>query len=190
MIHQTLRALVEQLNDFLRITFTLSTDIVQLAPIEVEADNADNRVSVSIVGLERETAAGIRFERQAAGNSQLGTAPKWLVNAHILFAVLFKEKQYGEAVRVLSAILLFLQRHTSFVVPESGARYAIEPVNLSYADQASLWGMLGVSYQPSVLARIRLLTIESGEIVNISASVEGHDTATKAGGGGAGSTEP
>lgn len=188
MIYHTLRALVEQLNDFLRSTFTLSTDIVQLVPVQGDADSAtDNHVSVSIVGLERETAAGIRFEREAVGNSQLGTAPKWLVNANILFAVLFKEKQYGEAVRVLSAILLFLQRHTSFVVPESGARYAIEPVNLSYADQASLWGMLGVSYQPSVLVRIRLLTVESGEIVDISASVEGHDTATKAGGGGAGS---
>lgn len=190
MIYHILRALVEQLNDFLRTTFTLSTDIVQLGPVRGDADSAtDNRISVSIVGLERETAAGIRFERQAAGTSQLGTAPKWLINTHILFAVLFKEKQYGEGVRVLSAVLLFLQRHTSFVVPESGVRYAIEPVNLSYADQASLWGMLGVSYQPSVLARIRLLTIESGEIVDISSSVEGHETATKAGGGGAGNTE-
>ena len=189
MVYQTLRVLVEQLNDFLRNTFSLSTDIAKLAPVLDEGDGAkDNRVSVSIVGVERETAAGIRFARQAAGNSRVGTAPKWQVHVHILLTVLFKEKQYGEAVRVLSAILLFLQRHTTFFVPETGGRYAIEPVNLSYADQASLWGTLGVSYQPSVLARIRLLTIDSGEVVDIAASIEGHDTETRAA-GGAGNNE-
>ncbi len=184
MVYQTLRLLVEQLNDFLRVSFTLSKDIVQLAPIQGDADSpTENRVSVSIVGFERETAGGIRFERQAAGQSQVGSAPKWHVNVHVLFTVLFKEKQYGEAVRVFSAILLFLQRNTSFMVPGTGTRYAIEPVNLSYADQASLWGVLGVSYQPSVLTRVRLVTVQSGQILDISASVEGHDATTKAGGG-------
>lgn len=176
MIYPALKSLVLQLNDYLRVSFGLSHDIAHLAPASREQGaEASNRVCVSIVGFERDNTGGIRFEKQVSDTRHLSRAPKWQISLHVLFAVVFKEKQYGESVQVFAALLAFLQRNTLIHVADTNKKYAVEPINLSYADQASLWGMLDTPYSPSLLCQLRLLAVEDGEVRGISTAVSGQD---------------
>lgn len=176
MIYLALKALVLQMNDYLRVSFGLTQDIVHLAPVHREQNSESaNQVSVSIVGMERDNAGGVRFEKQMSDARHIAKAPKWQISLHVLFAVIFKDKQYGESIQVFTAVLSFLQRNTMILVPDTNKKYAIEPVNLSYSDQSSLWGMLDTPYSPSVLCQLRMISVDDGEIIEISSAVTGQD---------------
>lgn len=180
MIYPALKSLVQQLNDYLRYSFQLSRDIVFLAPVFGDlGTDTPNRVCVSVVGFEKDNAGGIRFEKQVSDNRHIGKAPKWQISLHFLVSVVFKDKQYAESVQILSGVLAFLQRNTMLTVPATSKKYAIEPINLSYSDQASMWSMLNTAYHPSVLCQMRMITVEDGEIVDIAASVGAQDTNVK-----------
>lgn len=177
MLYPALKSLVLQMNDYFRVSFGLTHDIAQLAPVYGEpTSELANRVCVSIVGMERENAGGVRFERHIAESRHIGKAPKWQLSLSILFAVVFRDKQYAESIQVFSAMLSFLQRNTLLVDLESNRKFAIEPVNLSFAEQSSLWSMLDTTYYPSVLCNIRMISVDDGEILEISTAVSGQDT--------------
>lgn len=177
MIYPALKSLVQQLNDHLRYSYQLSRDIVFLAPVFGDlGTDLPNRVCVSVVGFEKDNSGGIRFERQSAENRHVGKAPKWQISLHFLVSVLFKDKQYAESVQILSGILTFLQRNTMLTVPSTSKKYAIEPINMSYSDQASLWSMLDTPYHPSVLCQMRMITVEDGEVANVAAGIGAQDT--------------
>jgi hypothetical protein len=112
MLYKTLTYITRQLNEYLRLRFKLTNDIVFLSPPKV-SENAvpTNRVGVSMVGIERESGAGISFNRQqvSSGQSKRGV-PDRQINIFILFAVVFRDKQYEESLQILSGILSFIQK--------------------------------------------------------------------------------
>jgi hypothetical protein len=53
--------------------------------------------------------------------------------------------------------------------------FAIEPVNLSFHELSNLWGIFGGIYYPSVLCRIRTLTVDEQEITDLSGIIMGKE---------------
>ena len=180
MIHRTLSLLVGHLNDYLRLSFRLKEDIAFLSPVK-DTDNSlpTNRVSISIMGIERETAGGISFNRRAIETGSVSkTAPPWHVNINVLMAVAFQDKQYDESIQILSAILSFIQKNTTIPFKDT-ERFALEMINLSAHDLSNLWGILGVNYLPSILCKVRVLVIDEQEIMDLSTAIGRQDVDSK-----------
>lgn len=59
---------------------------------------------------------------------------------------------------------------------ESGTMLSIEPVNLSFQEQSNLWSIHGGTYYPSILCKIRLLTMDEQEVTDLSTIIASSDT--------------
>lgn len=166
MIARTLSALSSFSSDYLRRTFSLDEDIVCLQPLfNLSQSSPDNKIHLSLVNVERETAGGIQFNKTSISGSytQKG-APSWMLNLYIMFAAIFSEKQYEESLQLLSGLFVFLQTTSKFTIPQSNITFNLEPVNLSFNELSNLWSINGSNYFPSVLCKVRVLNIDSEEI--------------------------
>lgn len=170
MIHTTLSHLASSLSDYLKRTFALNEDMVCMQSIPINVSSVtEHKLFLTLVNVERETAQGIRFGGQKSGSGQYiqKTPPPWLVNLYVLFSTAFPEKQYEDALQVLSAVCLYLQSNPVHTLSQTGEEFFVEPVNLSFNELANLWGILGGSYCPSVLCKVRLLTLDALEVKGI-----------------------
>lgn len=170
MLYKALDTIRQLLNEHLKISFRLTEDMVCISPMkEGEGTAKSNRVVISLVNVERETAGGVQFKSQTvSANYSRKSAPSWQLNLYLLFAARFSEKHYTDSLRVFAGVLSFLQKNHVFTVQSSGWSLAIEPVNLSLQELANLWGVSGGSYYPSVLCKVRVLNVEGGEIIDLS----------------------
>ena len=81
-----------------------------------------------------------------------------------MLAAVFDERQYGESLSVLSDTLLFIQSSPRFTVEKTD--YTIEIVSTTTQDMNNVWTLLGGQYYPSVVCKIRRLTLDSGEVAS------------------------
>jgi hypothetical protein len=72
-------------------------------------------------------------------------------------------------------LVIFIQRKNSYNEQDSEIPFAIEPVNLSFHELSNLWGILGGVYYPSILCKIRALTIDEQEIIDLSGIIFGKE---------------
>jgi len=87
-----------------------------------------------------------------------------MMNFYTLFSSVFSEKQYEESLQILSTVFTYLQSNNTINIPQSSLSFAIEPVNISFNELSNLWSILGGSYYPSILCKIRALQINSEEV--------------------------
>ncbi|WP_199119188.1 DUF4255 domain-containing protein [Pedobacter sp. ASV28] len=169
MIYRTLQLLTEQLNEYLKLSFNLREDMVFLSPVKDDHKVFPaNRVSVMLVGLGRETAGGINFPQATiSGQHTKRMSPSWQLHINVLLSVVFQDKQYEESLQLLSVILSFIQKSPVLRSPDRSNEFAIEPVNLSIQEMANLWGICGGGYFPSMMFRLRFVTIDMQDIQEI-----------------------
>jgi len=181
MLYKTLLHFTQLLNDHLKLSFKLTEDIAFLCPVKESGSVLPtNRMGISLVNIERETGNGIRFRHQSSENNYSHkTSPAWHLNIYVLISAIFAEKQYTESLQLLSGTLSFLQKKNLLDMQESGLTFAIEPVNLSFHEQSNLWGILGGTYYPSILCKIRILTVDEQEIIDLSAIIGEPETISK-----------
>lgn len=180
MIYKALQIVTEQLNGYLKLSFKLREDIAFLSPIK-DADKVypSNRVSITLVGLERETSGGISFQRTViSDNAVKRTAPPWQMNVNILISVIFQDRQYEESLQILSAVLSFIQKNNMITSQDQSVSFAIDPVNLSIHELSNLWGICGDSYFPSMVCRLRVLTVDENEILDLSGIMKSRELTT------------
>jgi len=169
MIFEAIQLLSGQLNDYLKIRFRLTEDIVFISPIKDSAKAFPNRVGITLVGLERETAGGISFQRRTVSDSTSAqSAPSWQVSLNLLISVIFQEKQYEESLRLFSAVIAFIQKNNMVRSANENLSFSLEVVNLSLHELSNLWSISGENYYPSVVCKIRLLEVDAGEIMDLS----------------------
>lgn len=169
MIFKAIQLLSGQLNDYLKLQFRLTEDIVFISPIKDSAKNFPNRVGITVVGLERETAGGISFQRKVISETASAqSAPSWQVSLNVLISVIFQEKQYEESLRLFSAVVAFIQKNNMVRSSNEGLSFSLEVMNLSMHELSNLWSICGENYYPSVVCKIRLLEVDAGEIIDLS----------------------
>jgi len=178
MIYKNLKLLAQQLNDYLKLNFRLKEDLVHLSAVKLQENSLpSNRVSISVIGLERETGAGITFNRKALSGAASGkTVPSWQVNVNVLIAVIFQEKQYEESLQVFSALTSFLQKNNVISMEETGTSFSLEPVNLSINELSNLWSICGENYYPSIYCRMRVITVDEQEVTDLSYMISKPET--------------
>lgn len=169
MIFESIQLLSRQLNDYLKLRFKLSEDIVFVSPVKDENKSFPNRVSISLVGLERESAAGIQFQRKRISDSSFAeSAPSWQINLNLLISVIFQEKLYEESLRLFSGVVSFIQKNNLLRLGAEGRSVSLEVVNLSVNELSNLWSFCGENYYPSLVCKMRLIEVDSEEINDLS----------------------
>lgn len=170
MIAAVVSHISEILNDTIKRDFNLSRDIVKIQPIE---DNVtDGAITVSLLSMERDTSAGIAFTKKNVSDkfSSKGNPP-WNMNLYILVSAVFPQKQYEEALQLITHALKVLQENQILFFEQSGTHFTLEPVNLTLQELSNVWSISGGSYHPSVICKVRTITIDSNTITQIDSSI-------------------
>lgn len=129
-----------------------------------------NKMIVSLISVERETAGGISAPIQSNEKGYARMTPPLLLNLNIMLAAVYDEKQYAESLSVFSDTLKFIQSVPKFEI--DGEAYTIEIITLSSQDLNNVWTTLGGQYYPSVMCRIRRLIIDAEEIISSGSIAE------------------
>jgi Pvc16 N-terminal domain len=137
---------------------------------------AQDTVGLTLVNIEEERT----FKAQVptwvtVGGRQVAREPEIRLNLHVLAAVNFTD--YAEGLRYLSLVIAFFQLHPSFgpddfpsLDPRIGSLTA-ELYSMGYEQINQLWGFVGGKQLPSVVYRVRVVTVQDEEIMSIGAPI-------------------
>lgn len=162
MIRMVLTHFAARLDEYLRRKFPQPEGVVEVGFIGKGSDEKPCKLIISLVNIERETAAGISGGIRRGSSEYERSYPPILLNLDLMLAAVYDEKRYAESLSVLSETLTFVQSHPSFEF--EGQLYTIEIVTLSAQDTNNIWTTLGGQYYPSVMCKLRRLAIDAREV--------------------------
>ena len=187
MIDAALGLMAGQLNEHLRRRFQLSEDLAVLSNLLEQNGSlvplVANKLVLFLAGVERDTiahrASGANLGLQA---QQLTTGAPVYLNLLVMCAANFSGGNYPEALKFLSSAIAFFQSHQ--VLDQHNApgldarleRLVLSIENLSSSEMHSLWGIHSGRYLPSVLYRVRMISLDGQQVIGRDTSVRGIDT--------------
>ncbi len=198
MIHSTLKFLTRSINDYLKIKNNLEEDKVFLTHVSGEAGVAipDKALGLSLVNIEEEKV----FKEQSAtfinrdGKVEYRN-PELKLNLYVLISANYQNKvlsdpsdDYYEGLKQLSHVISFFQAKNVFTHDNAPVLAAEDPrikklivelYSYSFEQMYNFWSVLGTKYLPSVLYKVRLLTIQEGELINDALPIEEIDLLAK-----------
>ena len=176
MIDSAIGQVASQLNQALRRAFGEGEDFVAVSqlrePDGSAAPAAANKLAVFLCNVERESVVGGGMPGAAGLRAARFQDPVHL-NLLVMFAANFGGSNYVEALKLLSSTVAFFQGRPSFDhhnTPDLDpriSRVTMEIENLGITDLSNLWGMLGGNYLPSVLYRMRMLSLDSSQLASM-----------------------
>ncbi len=174
MIDIALSFVLNELNTYLSTSFGGGEKHAVLASIAPPPAGAvaqtDNKVVLSLVNLERETSVGSTGFVATGGGGYTKTNPSLYLNLYVLVAANFPNN-YDNALKMLSASMGFFQARQMFDAqnsprfPQDMSQLTMEIVSLGMADSGTLWTMLGNNYLPSVLYKLRMITVQNAWVI-------------------------
>jgi hypothetical protein len=142
--------------------------IVNSARTLAEKDNPPGAY-ISVVNVQEETTLrNLPVVERRGGQSQFIEPPVYL-NLHLLFA--FEFSQYATSLTHLSKTVELFQSKRWFAAetqtgpgaipfPATLERLVFEMVNMNFEELNHLWGVLGGSYFPSVVYKVRMVKVQ------------------------------
>ncbi len=173
MIAEALAAVQSQLNDYLIRQFDLTENIVVLSNLaDTEGRSEErvaNKVAITLVNITQERNA-MTNQRGSTGLSRSDISSPILVNVSILVSAHFSGVKYAHAVNLLSAVVGFF--HATRVFDHANTpdldtnidKLIIELEDANTQDLSNLWSIHGGRYTPSVLYRLRVVSINADQI--------------------------
>jgi hypothetical protein len=197
MIDAALGLMAGQLNEHLRRRFRLGEDLAVLSNLLEQNGTlvplVANKLVLFLAGVERDALA-----HRATGAQNLGMQPQQLVatapvylNLLVMCAANFSGSNYPEALKFLSSAIAFFQsrqvldQHNAPGLDARLERLVLSIENLSSSEMHSLWGIHSGRYLPSVLYRVRMISVDGQQVAGREPHVRGIETdaaATPAGG--------
>ena len=175
MIDKTLDFICKQLNSYLLLKLDpppqgdaiILSNISQLNETQPNSGGDENdpqNAFLSLINIEEDriSKSPENFVRSNTG-SIVYKNPKIFLNLYLLFAV--NLSSYTESLKRLSFIIQFFQYQnvftplTSPTIPEGVDELILDLMTLSYQDLNNLWGIMGSRYLPSVMYKMRLISI-------------------------------
>lgn len=170
MIKTVLTYYASRLDEYLSGFHHRPEGLATVGQIGNATEERPNKMVLSLLNVERETTGGISAPIQRTPDGYTRTQPPLLLNLNVMLAAVFDERQYAESLSVLTDTLRFIQSTPKFTVERTD--YTIEIVTLSIQDMNNVWTLLGGQYYPSVVCKIRRLTLESEEISTSGKTVD------------------
>lgn len=128
-------------------------------------------VSVLLINIQEDSTlrSPDLYSRVFPDGARRQVQPEIKMNLYVLFVARFK--QYEDALRYLSLIIHYFQRHrvlTQQNAPELSddiEQLIMELHTLSFAEQNEVWNALRITYHPSVLYKVKMVVFRDEEAV-------------------------
>ncbi|MFA5354417.1 MAG: DUF4255 domain-containing protein [Thermodesulfovibrionales bacterium] len=148
-----------------------SEAVIYLTPV-IKYDGSiaipDNSLALTLVNVEEERVMKSQTAVSFAPNGQVSHQnPEIKLNLYILISANFST--YSTGLEYLSGAIRFFQSKGVFTrqntpgLHSSIEKLIVELHSLSFEQQNHLWGSLGAKYLPSVMYKVRLITIQEGQ---------------------------
>lgn len=170
MIDTVLQFTANSLDQFVRNQFGLNESKVLINNL-IEADGSvpkpnQNKLVISMINIAQETNRQfyVRNQRLSDGTFSNVRRPE-RYNIDLLVSSSFDD--YTETLKFLNSGIQFFQinpvvNSSSYSnLPEGIDRLEFEVEKISYFEMHNLWSAMGAKYVPSVIYKMRLITIES-----------------------------
>ncbi|MCB0207843.1 MAG: DUF4255 domain-containing protein [Anaerolineae bacterium] len=123
-------------------------------------------VSVLLINIEEENTlrAPDPHIRISPDGTRQKIQPEIRLNLYVLFVARFK--QYEESLRYLSLIIQYFQKHRLLnhhnapELNENIDQLVMELITLPLSEQNNVWNALRVTYQPSVLYKVKMIVFQ------------------------------
>ncbi len=180
MIAQSLQFTHSMLSRFLRNRFDLDEDKVVLNNL-IESDGSiptlnQNKLIISLINIEKETNKAFYGQAKKLNDGNYADInPSERYNLIILVSSNFDD--YGETLKFLNAAILFFQANTvldsgsSSNIPAGLNKLEFEVEKITYHQMQGLWTAMGAKYQPSIIYKLRLITIQANEAARFMPAV-------------------
>lgn len=180
MISTALKFSSQSLNQFLKNSMELDEDKVVLNNLienngELPQSN-QNKVVVSLINIEQETARPYRNRTIPLNNGNYADVSlSERYNLYVLISSNFDD--YEETLKFLDAVILFFQINPCLDsrnfsnIPAGLTKVEFDIEKIAYHQMHSLWTAMGAKYQPSVVYKMRLVTIQGNETITFNTAV-------------------
>lgn len=182
MINRLLSAICDELNEFIKIKDPVNFGTQEVAVLSnlvgqdgtlafttATANNpSEHKVVITLINVEEEkTFKEQKHYQKTVDDTIINLNPEIRINLSVLFTAY--STSYTSSLMLLSYVLGFFQLKNMFTPqntpPLDGV---IEKANitletLSAEQNNHLWGYIGAKYMPSVVYRIKMLTIQEGQ---------------------------
>jgi len=172
MIHQVIHSITEELNKFYKSFYNITEDKAVMSSI-VNADGSiaiqeTDKIIITLAGVEPERSQSNTgtYVKNPTGSFSKRKAPV-LVNLYLLITSYFTTENYTEGLKFLNTTIAFFQsrggvfdRQNTPSLDTSIEKLSAELVPLDFRDISNVWSALGAKYLPSVLYRVKTLSIE------------------------------
>lgn len=173
MLHQAIAFIIESLNGYFSVKISETEKVVANSLLLQDGSlqgNIENKIVVSLINVEEERIARNPdiMRKQPDGSLQV-IKPEIKLNLYVLFSAYFPS-DYNEALKMLSLVIGFFQKNNKFNAANSPQLHpklhdlSLELFTLGLEQQNHLWGALGAKYLPSVVYKMRIVTISDEEI--------------------------
>ncbi|MCF8361007.1 MAG: DUF4255 domain-containing protein [Prolixibacteraceae bacterium] len=188
MINLAVEFIDEIVNEHIKVKFDLNENKLVFSNL-VNQDGSlslkeNNKIVASLVSVQEERMNKSSSMKLGQGkfNEQGVFKPPMYINLYILFSVYFEPQLYNEGLKFLSIIISYFQSNNVFT-PETYQELdpAIEKLifemeNMSLQEQNNLWASLGCKYLPSVLFKVRMLTISEDVVIKLGERIKERST--------------
>jgi hypothetical protein len=169
MLDVALKFVADELNAFLAVRTGTDTVQVKLTRFPSDTGNKyafdEGSLGLTVINLEEERTVRSQLPTQSYVNGQnVVREPDIKINLHTLIGANFK--QYDEALRYLSLVMVFFQSHPVFTSDQYPAldpaieRLAVDLQSPTYEQLNQIWGFVGAKQLPSAIYRMRLVALQ------------------------------
>lgn len=182
MIDTAINHIASNVNQHLMRTFGLNEDVVVVSNILEQdgtvATHVNNKIVVSLVNIEKESVP-LNNVGHAPASAMRRTVsnPPIYVNLYLMFASYFSGGNYQEGLKFISNTIHYLQgqsvfdQHNSPQLDRNISKLVMDIHNLDITDLSNLWGVLSGKYLPSVLYKVRMVTVDASAVKDQTPSV-------------------
>lgn len=188
MLESAMKAITMQLNRYMHKRFDLDEDAVVLStPYESDGNVAakvNNKLVVFLVNLNKDTlpnSTGMLSSSSSISSSFTSAKPLYL-NLYVIIGACFDAARYQQSLNYLShAIGCFQQHpvidgHTYPELSKNIQKLILDIENVGLNDLSNMWGILGGTYLPSVLYKVRMVVVASDNIIEREVSASTPET--------------
>ncbi|MFT6777221.1 MAG: hypothetical protein ACJAV1_001138 [Paraglaciecola sp.] len=174
MLLSSIKYITDRLNAHFKNIFELNEDIVVVSNLMENDGSAvpstNNKVVVFLANMEKDTMPKQRVNHVGSNRVAVTNAPIYL-NLSIVIAANFTGANYLEALKFISTAITFFQQQPVFNhenspdLPPNIEKLILEIENIPRQDLSSMWSMFGAKYIPSIVYRVRMVTINSNAVL-------------------------
>lgn len=189
MINESLSFIVDQVNEYIALnTGGDSTRIELNALVDQKGDIlvGDDKIACTLVSIEEERIGKSQIAYEVVNGVSTKKNPVLKFNLYVLFAANPKistaKTNYGEGLKLISHIITFFQgknvfdKYNSPGMPDGLEKLILEVYSMPIEQQNYMWGALGAKYLPSILYRMRLVTMDDKRVQENQPAITSIDT--------------